>query len=47
MNNASVRMTVSVDEFMRRFLMHALPDGFQRIRLAAFWRTVIAVASWR
>src|SRR5882724_2816440 len=29
-------MTVSVDEFMRRFLMHALPDGFQRIRFGGF-----------
>lgn len=25
-------MTLSVDEFPRRFLMHVLPDGFQRIR---------------
>jgi hypothetical protein len=26
------RMTLSADEFLRRFLMHVLPDGFQRIR---------------
>jgi Putative transposase/Transposase zinc-binding domain len=26
------RMTLSVDEFLRRFLLHVLPDGFQRIR---------------
>jgi hypothetical protein len=26
------RMTLSVEEFIRRFLLHALPDGFQRIR---------------
>lgn len=25
-------MTLSADEFLRRFLMHILPDGFQRIR---------------
>jgi hypothetical protein len=25
-------MTVSADEFIRRFLLHALPTGFQRIR---------------
>jgi hypothetical protein len=26
------RMTLPVDEFLRRFLLHVLPDGFQRIR---------------
>jgi hypothetical protein len=26
------QMTLSADEFLRRFLMHVLPDGFQRIR---------------
>jgi predicted Zn-ribbon and HTH transcriptional regulator len=26
------RMTLSADEFLRRFLQHVLPDGFQRIR---------------
>jgi hypothetical protein len=25
-------LTLSADEFLRRFLMHVLPDGFQRIR---------------
>lgn len=25
-------MTLSAEEFIRRFLLHALPDGFQRIR---------------
>jgi hypothetical protein len=25
-------MTLSADEFIRRFLMHVVPDGFQRIR---------------
>ncbi len=33
-------MTVSADEFIRRFLQHALPPGFQRIRYFGFlaWR---------
>lgn len=25
-------MTLSAEEFIRRFLLHSLPDGFQRIR---------------
>ena len=25
-------MTHSAEEFIRRFLLHALPDGFQRVR---------------
>jgi Putative transposase len=25
-------MTLTADEFIRRFLLHALPDGFHRIR---------------
>jgi hypothetical protein len=25
-------MTLDVDEFIRRFLIHVLPDGFHRIR---------------
>jgi hypothetical protein len=29
-------MTLSADEFIRRFLLHALPDGFQRIRYYGF-----------
>jgi hypothetical protein len=29
-------MTVSADEFIRRFLLHVLPDGFQRIRYYGF-----------
>ena len=29
-------MTLSVDEFIRRFLLHVLPDGFQRIRYYGF-----------
>jgi hypothetical protein len=30
-------MTLSADEFIRRFLLHALPDGFQRIRYYGFF----------
>ncbi len=29
-------MTISVDEFLRRFLLHVLPDSFQRIRHYGF-----------
>jgi hypothetical protein len=29
-------MTLSAEEFTRRFLLHALPDGFQRIRYYGF-----------
>jgi hypothetical protein len=29
-------MTLSADEFIRRFLLHSLPDGFQRIRFSGF-----------
>jgi hypothetical protein len=32
----SKTMTLSADEFIRRFLMHVLPDGFQRIRYCGF-----------
>ena len=30
------RMTLAPDEFIRRFLLHVLPDGFQRIRHYGF-----------
>jgi Putative transposase/Transposase zinc-binding domain len=30
------QMTVSADEFIRRFLLHSLPPGFQRIRYYGF-----------
>ena len=33
---AANTMTLAVDEFMRRFLLHVLPDGFQRIRHYGF-----------
>ena len=29
-------MTLAADEFIRRFLLHVLPDGFQRIRYYGF-----------
>ena len=29
-------MTLEADEFIRRFLLHALPDGFHRIRPYGF-----------
>ena len=31
-DNRYKRMTLNVDEFIRRFLIHILPDGFHRIR---------------
>ena len=34
--NAQKQMTVSVDEFIRRFLLHCLPDSFHRIRHYGF-----------
>lgn len=30
-------MTLSAEEFLRRFLIHVLPDGFQRIRYYGFF----------
>jgi hypothetical protein len=29
-------MTLSADEFIRRFLLHVLPDGYHRIRYYGF-----------
>jgi hypothetical protein len=29
-------MTLDTDEFILRFLLHVLPDGFQRIRYYGF-----------
>jgi hypothetical protein len=34
--NKSKAMTVSADEFLRRFLLHVLPRGFVRIRFFGF-----------
>ena len=35
-NNRHKTMTLGADEFIRRFLLHVLPDGFQRIRYFGF-----------
>jgi hypothetical protein len=35
-NSKTKLMTLDVDEFIRRFLLHALPDGFHRIRHYGF-----------
>src|SRR6059036_3999824 len=35
-NDRQKTMTLSADEFIRRFLIHVLPDGFQRIRYYGF-----------
>jgi putative transposase/transposase-like zinc-binding protein len=35
-NNSPGVMTLDADEFIRRFLLHVLPDGFQRIRHYGF-----------
>jgi hypothetical protein len=34
--NKNKVMTLAADEFIRRFLLHALPDGFHRIRYYGF-----------
>jgi hypothetical protein len=34
--NRQKTMTLGADEFIRRFLLHVLPDGFQRIRYYGF-----------
>jgi len=35
-NNRQKTMTLAAEEFIRRFLLHTLPDGFQRIRYYGF-----------
>ena len=35
-HNKAKAMTLAADEFIRRFLLHALPDGFHRIRHYGF-----------
>jgi len=37
--NHNGSMTLTADEFIRRFLIHVLPDGFHRIRYYGFLRT--------
>jgi hypothetical protein len=34
--NRQKTMTLTADEFIRRFLLHVLPEGFQRIRYYGF-----------
>jgi hypothetical protein len=38
-NNEQKLMTLPIDEFLRRFLLHLLPKGFVRIRNSASWPT--------
>jgi hypothetical protein len=35
-DNRQKTMTITADEFIRRFLLHVLPNGFQRIRYFGF-----------
>jgi hypothetical protein len=39
-------MTLSAEEFIRRFLLHALPDGFQRIRYYGLSAIATGNKSW-
>jgi hypothetical protein len=49
------RCTVSGEEFVRRFLQHVLPKGFQRVRhygwrgaaARAKWERILALLDWR
>ena len=36
MNSRQKTMTLEAEEFIRRFLLHVLPQGFQRIRYYGF-----------
>jgi hypothetical protein len=38
-NNEQKLLTLSLDEFLRRFLLHVLPKGVVRIRHFGFWPT--------
>jgi hypothetical protein len=38
--NATKKMTLSAMEFIRRFLLHVLPDGFKKIRYYGFLANV-------
>jgi Putative transposase/Transposase zinc-binding domain len=40
-------MTLAAEEFIRRFLLHVLPGGFQRIRYYGFLCNRIESKSWR
>lgn len=39
-------MTLLAGEFMRRFLLHAMPDGFHRIRHLGFLANGHRTAKW-
>ena len=39
-------MTLEADEFIRRFLLHVLPQGLQRIRYYGFNALSIQMQSW-
>ncbi len=43
---ATKTMTLDGDEFIRRFLMHVLPDGFHRIRYYGFLGNPTGRLSW-
>jgi len=45
-NNEQKLMTLSLDEFLRRFLLHVLPKGFVRIRTSASSPTAAAPHSY-
>ena len=38
-------MTLSADEFIRRFLLHVLPDGFHRIRHYGLFASAVRAAN--
>src|SRR6202043_817564 len=40
-------MTLDAEEFIRRFLLHVLPEGFQRIATTASWPTDTESRNWR
>ncbi|MDR6956016.1 hypothetical protein J2X65_005410, partial [Ancylobacter sp. 3268] len=44
-NNWIKAMTLPVDEFIRRFLLHVLPDGFHRIRHYGLFASAVRAAN--
>jgi len=44
--NKKRRMTLSAQEFLRRFLLHVLPDGFVRIRSFGFLYDARLSSEW-
>jgi hypothetical protein len=45
-SGATKQATVTAEEFLRRFLQHVLPKGFQRVRCFG-WLSAAAQARWR